>query len=137
MPPASKGKGCVGPSLLRQREGKRSGPSSLASPAGPFYPPLNSESGAAGQEVKGACRKPQEELRLQPAPPPPARALGTLVKPNPPLGKTGKTHRLGGGELLLSVAIPTSSSSRVCLGSLLPQKETSWREKSLSSDENK
>lgn len=41
-------------------------------------PTLTPEPRAAGQEVKGACRKPQEELRLEPALPPPARGPGDL-----------------------------------------------------------
>lgn len=113
MPAASKGKDCVGPSLLRQREVRGQvlppWPHQLGLPT----PTLNLERGAAGQEVKRACRKPQEELRLQPAPPPPARALGTLGKPDPLLGKTGQKHRPGEGELLPRVPTPKSSCSRV------------------------
>ena len=48
----------------------------LASPAGPPHPHLEPGARAARQEVRGACRKPQEELRLQPAPPPPAGPWG-------------------------------------------------------------
>lgn len=123
MPPASKGKGCVGPSLLRQREVRGQvlppWPPQLGLPT----PTRSPEPRAAGQEVKSACRKPQEELRLEPTPPPPAWALGTPGKPDPPSGKTGQKHRLGGGA---AGSHPTSSFSKVYLGCLLQPKETSW-----------
>ena len=80
----------------------------LASPAGPPHPHLEPGARAVRQEVRGACRKPQEELRLQPAPPPPAWPWGpwghlTLHQEN--LAR----NRLGGGRLLPWVPIPVSS----------------------------
>ena len=75
---ASKGKGDVGPSLPRQREVRGQvlppWPHQLVLPT----PSLSWELGLPGQEVRSACRKPQEELRLQPTPPPPPWGPGDL-----------------------------------------------------------
>ena len=125
MPPASKGKGCVGPSLLRQREVRGQvlppWPPQLGLPT----PTRSPEPRAAGQEVKSACRKPQEELRLEPTPPPPAWALGTPGKPDPPSGKTGQKHRLGEGQL-----VPTQQAvfPKSILGASYSQKRPVGKE---------
>ena len=76
----------------------------LASPAGPPHPHLEPGARAARQEVRGACRKPQEELRLQPAPPPPAGPWGpwgnlTLHQENLARNRLGKGATFLGSDL--------------------------------------
>lgn len=69
----------------------------LASPAGPPHPHLEPGARAARQEVRGAGRKPQEELRSSASPAPTCRALGTLGKPDPAPGKSSQKQVGEGG----------------------------------------